>query len=338
MGKGKEIVKLDEILKSLFSTSNQVLVNFINAIFEEDFSHNEVKISIGNNEFSLENSNYDIVRGDLFLQLSEIEMKDSQHQYHVEFQTRNDTSMAIRMFEYGFNKAREVGKLNNKQNVLILPKQVVMFIEKNENIQDKLKLTIVSPNGDTLNYEISTVRYWEYGYEELVEEKLYILLPLQIFKFRKELEKVYKSDKKDTKERLTKILEEAKEMAYTLSKQSKSLYEDKELFDEDLHKIFLSIQNLIVYLNRKYGDDDKIEKDVNRMTKSLYDPLVKEKGKIEGKIESIMVILQEKFNLSLEDTDKIAKKIKNVKDLDRINELFKESLKCTDLEEFIKKM
>ena len=37
MNKTKEKVKLDEILKYLFSTSNKVLVKLLNAIFEEDF-------------------------------------------------------------------------------------------------------------------------------------------------------------------------------------------------------------------------------------------------------------------------------------------------------------
>ena len=51
MNKTKEKVKLDEILKYLFSTSNKVLVKLLNAIFEEDFKEYEVNLTVSNNEF-----------------------------------------------------------------------------------------------------------------------------------------------------------------------------------------------------------------------------------------------------------------------------------------------
>lgn len=93
MQQDKEAVKLDEILKSLISTSKQVLVNFINTIFQEEFSDRDVDITIGNNEFSLENSHYDIVRGDLFLQLTGEKQKAAN--YHIEFQTKIEIKRGI---------------------------------------------------------------------------------------------------------------------------------------------------------------------------------------------------------------------------------------------------
>ena len=52
----------------------------------------------------------------------------------------------------------------------------------------------------------------------------------------------------------------------------------------DFHSMLLAIQNLIEYLNRNYIDDENLEKEVNIMTKSLYDPEVEKKG-IEKCIE-----------------------------------------------------
>ena len=48
--------------------------------------------------------------------------------------------------------------------------------------------------------------------------------------------------------------------------------------------MLLAIQNLIEYLNRNYIDDENLEKEMNIMTKSLYDPEV-EKKRIEKGIE-----------------------------------------------------
>ena len=46
--------------------------------------------------------------------------------------------------------------------------------------------------------------------------------------------------------------------------------------------MLLAIQNLIEYLNRNYIDDENLEKEVNIMTKSLYDPEVEKKGIEKG--------------------------------------------------------
>ncbi|MEG1001621.1 MAG: hypothetical protein RR324_03215 [Cellulosilyticaceae bacterium] len=51
MNETKEKVKLDQVLKFLFSTSNKVLVNLLNGIFEEKFDVNEVDLVVSNNEF-----------------------------------------------------------------------------------------------------------------------------------------------------------------------------------------------------------------------------------------------------------------------------------------------
>ena len=50
----------------------------------------------------------------------------------------------------------------------------------------------------------------------------------------------------------------------------------------DFHSMLLAIQNLIEYLNRNYIDDENLEKEVNIMTKSLYDPEVEKKGIKKG--------------------------------------------------------
>ena len=52
----------------------------------------------------------------------------------------------------------------------------------------------------------------------------------------------------------------------------------------DFHSMLLAIKIFIEYLNRNYIDDANLEKEVNIMTKSLYDPEVEKKG-IEKGIE-----------------------------------------------------
>ena len=54
------------------------------------------------------------------------------------------------------------------------------------------------------------------------------------------------------------------------------LEDNHEILGEDFYKILLAINNLIEYLNKNYFNDDRLEEEVNIMTKTLYDPDKKE--------------------------------------------------------------
>ena len=98
-------IKLDEILKSLFAVSKKVLITMMNSLFKENFDVKMTEITFENNEFV--SDDYDIIRGDLFLKISK---GNKPYHYHIELQTKNDATMVIRMFEYGFKEAKELTK------------------------------------------------------------------------------------------------------------------------------------------------------------------------------------------------------------------------------------
>ena len=92
----KEKVKLDQVLKFLFSTSNKVLINLLNGVFEENFNVDEVSLTVSNNEF-IEDT-LDVLRGDMFFRISHDESKKVS--YHLEFQTKNDSTMVVRRMKF----------------------------------------------------------------------------------------------------------------------------------------------------------------------------------------------------------------------------------------------
>ena len=270
-------VKLDEVLKSLFNVSKKVLVEIMNSLFHEDYDIDNTEVTFENNEFVTDD--YDIIRGDLFLKISN---DNKPYHYHIELQTKNDKTMVIRMFEYGFRKGKEnanEGKDNIKR--LYFPKQKVIFFEENKNIEDSLKLIIVFGDDKEFLYEVDVMKYWEYNDEDLIQRKMYPLIPLQLFNLRKKLHLAKKKNDINTIKELSVV---ARNLAEKLANESKELFEQDEILGEDFHSMLLAIQNLIEYLNRNYIDDENLEKEVNIMTKSLYDPEVEKKG-IEKGIE-----------------------------------------------------
>lgn len=195
--------------------------------------------------------------------------------------------MVVRMFEYGFRKGKEQSKENKKVDndkeirTIYFPRQKVIFFEENKNIKDILNLRIVFPDNQEVNYVVDVMKYWEYTDEELMEKKMYPLIPLQLFSLRKELEK---AQNKNDIEKINQLSYIARKLANKLAKESAMLFDEDEIFGEDFHKMLLAIQNLIEYLNRNYLNDINIEEEVITMTKTLYDPEVEKRG-IEKGIE-----------------------------------------------------
>ncbi len=107
--------------------------------------------------------------------------------------------------------------------------------------------------------------------------------------------------------------------------------------------MLLAIQNLIEYLNRNFIKDEILENEVNRMTKTLYDPEVEkrgiekgiEKGINKGKAELLIKLLLKKFknlpaeyedkimNLPINAIDKIGMDIFDINSVEELEEYFK---------------
>jgi len=283
-----ERVKLDEILKSLFTTSNKVLVNMMNSLFKENFDVEVTKVNFGKNELDIVTDDYNIIKGDIFLKMFTEDV--SQH-YHIELQTRNDTTMIIRMLEYGFGKAKELQKYENKDGeeiVLYIPKQLVIFIEQNKNIQDILKIKLVFPDSQQVKYTVPVIKYWEYDDKKLIEQKMYPLLPLQIFKLRYTLETLRRR-KGDHKQEQIDIIYKAKELTKIIGEEATKLFDVGEINGDDFDRILLANAALFEYLNNRYTQIEELNKEVQTTMKTLYDPAVEkrgeERGEMKGKIE-----------------------------------------------------
>lgn len=238
----KEKVKLDQVLKFLFATSNKVLLHLLNGVFDENYKEDEVTIKVSNNEFV--EDTLDILRGDMFFQpidktSGKVNLKVN---YHLEFQTKNDSTMVIRMFEYGFNKAKENIEASNTVQTLYFPRQRVIFFEKNKNIKDVLEMNVVFPDGNTFKYTVPVMKYWNYTDKDLIMKKMYPLLPLQLFSLKQDLEK---ATRKNNIIKLKTLSKTARDLAKTLAYESKDLLDKNEIAGEDFHKFLLAIQNLI---------------------------------------------------------------------------------------------
>lgn len=67
---------------------------------------------------------------------------------------------------------------DREETIISIPKQLVIYIEEHKNIGDELKLRIVFPDGDEKQHIVPVMKYWQYKTSELLEKRLYPLLPV----------------------------------------------------------------------------------------------------------------------------------------------------------------
>lgn len=104
---------------------------------------------------------------------------------------------------------------------------------------------------------------------------MYNLLPLVIFNHRKILRKIA-ANKDMLEEEKKQLLEEINRLSHEIDRH-RAEYEG-----EDIHKIALAITNISEYLNSKYIKDEHFGEEVFLMTKTLYDPIVEQRGEQRG--------------------------------------------------------
>jgi hypothetical protein len=310
----------------------------LNSLFEENFDLENTKISISNNEFVTEELS--ILRGDLFLTVSGTKKPEPYH-YHIEFQTLNDATMVIRMFEYGFKKARELARYDNGgETILIIPRQLVIFIEQNNNIKDELKLKIIFPDTEEIIYTVPVMKYWEYDHKDLLKRKLYPLLPLQVFKLRYKMEQI-KGKQTGSKQSLIETILEAKQIAEEVALEGKHLYDSNEINGDDLHKILLAIESIFAYLNNKYTKISILNEEVYKMAKTLYDPAVEqrgiEKGIEKGLKEGILDLLMEKDDYHLL-SKVLAKKLDTQTETETLKKILKKAARTPSVKHLLEEL
>lgn len=270
----KENIKLDEILKMLFSVSKSLTIKIVNYFFNEHFDENQdYKIEFTNTEST--NVNLEQLRADFFIKIGKVPS------FHFEFQLSHTKGMVLRMFEYGYREALKYAEEEKGIKTLHFPKQAVLYLEKGKSIPDELKLKLVFPitekGEQSIIYKTIVKKAWEIDKEEKIDKGLYSLLPLEIFKLRKKVEKTKTADKEKFSRLSKQILNATIEIIDTAT----AFINEEKITEEDYTKIIESTTYLFEYFSRNYADL-KLSKEVSEVEEYIYT-----RGKREGKEEGI---------------------------------------------------
>ena len=140
------------------------------------------------------------------------------------------------------------------------------------------------PKAVIINFKVKVLKYWDYDLQRLYDENMYLLYPLQIFKLRKDMEIIKNSKKSEQFKKVElkllsiKLLETIKKTLVAIDKA----YEDGKIELTNYDEMTTVIENLNSYLLDRYNLDLNIEKEVEHMVKSFYDPNVERRGLEKG--------------------------------------------------------
>ncbi len=309
----KENIRLDAILKLLFMVSDPLVIKMINYFFNERFDERQkLKVHFKNTESVDEDMN--LKRADF---LVDIDIKKFPC-YHIEFQLNPSPGMSLRMFQYGYREATGQHPVPDEDpKTVCFPKQMVLYLEKRKRIPDDMKLKVIFPLTDqgeqSIIYNVLVKKAWEITKEEKIEKGLYSLLPLEIFKLRKQVEKTKKNDK----EEFFKLSNQIKNATMMVAEIATKLCKEGKIQEEDHLRIIDATGHLFRYFSNNYADLE-LGEEVPHMLESICENY-KNQGMQEGIQKGIQKGMEKGERNALY---KVAKKmLKNRSDLNFIRQI-----------------
>lgn len=167
----------DRACKRCLSLSQKSTILFINGLYDKDYPPDSTVTY-----HWTEHQDQDL-RRTLADTIITINHQDS---YHVEIQMYPDQEIVMRVFEYGYHHA-----VTNRRgkDILLFPSPKILYLYEDGNAPAFHELTIHFGDQGTFVYRIPVFSYLKMDPEELNRRKLVVLIPFQLLRLRKAIEK-----------------------------------------------------------------------------------------------------------------------------------------------------
>ena len=207
--------------------------------------------------------------------------------YHIELQSTEDQTMAIRMIQYDFAIAAGRAEKSGSTYKIRFPESCVVYLRNNKNRPDKHRVLVEFPNGKSITYESRIINVQDYTSDEIFEKKLLLFLPYYIMRYQKEFAKI-----EESKERLDAFLKELESIRKRLERET--VKKNKALLYKDLTKLMTDISDYLL------ANQNKMRKEVQKTMGGEILELPSEKlikkakreGRQEGTIKTLVSLVK----------------------------------------------
>lgn len=106
--------------------------------------------------------------------------------FHFECQSRNDSTMSLRMFMYDAAVAMEHATLIDGEYYIDFPDSVVVYLRHNRNTPDEHFANVRFSDGTVVRYKTRVIKVQNFTSDEMFANKLLIFLPFYIMRYEKD--------------------------------------------------------------------------------------------------------------------------------------------------------
>lgn len=230
----------DDVFRTMVEKMTYLLVPLINEVFHTSYPK-DVKIVHLRNEHQLED-------GEL---ITDAQLLIGDKVYHIECQSTDDTTMAIRMFEYDFAIALESRRRVGRKFYMEFPRSCVIYLRSTKNTPDVEEVELLLPDGQVCVYRVPTVKVERYTKDSIFEKNLLMLLPFYVMRYEESAHIIGEDS-----EKLRRLLNEYETIRMNLEKEL-SMSGRSDLYT-DLNRLIVRISD---YIFRK---EEKIKKKKSR--------------------------------------------------------------------------
>ena len=248
----------DDVFRTMIEKMPYLAVPLINEVFHTSYPE-DVKITQLRNEHQQKNG--EIITDSCLL--------IGKKMYHIECQSTDDTTMAIRMIEYDFAIAVENAEKQGRRYRIEFPRSCVLFLRSSGNTPDYLEADVIFPDGKTHVYSIPAIKMADYTKDHIFEKNLLMLLPFYIMRYEKK-----KHDMRKNLELLQILLDEYDEIRINL---------EKELTETGKAELYTNLTKLIVKIaDHIFEKEENIRKGIGDVMGGKVLELESERLKAEG--------------------------------------------------------
>ncbi len=248
----------DDVFRTMIEKMPYLAVPLINEVFHTSYPE-DVKITQLRNEHQQKDG--EIITDSCLL--------IGKKMYHIECQSTDDTTMAIRMIEYDVAIAVENAEKQGRRYRIEFPRSCVLFLRSSGNTPDYLEADVIFPDGKTHVYSIPAIKMADYTKDHIFEKNLLMLLPFYIMRYEKK-----KHDMRKNLELLQILLDEYDEIRINL---------EKELTETGKAELYTNLTKLIVKIaDHIFEKEEDIRKGIGDIMGGKVLELESERLKAEG--------------------------------------------------------
>lgn len=229
----------DKVYKTMLHDRPKWIIPMINEVFHEQYKGEE-RIEFLEGTHYIKDVDGKLVERatDSFFKV----MDDREKAFHLEAQSTPDTTMVQRVYEYDSAIAYKYRSMDGGDMTVQFPPSAVIFLRQTKTTPDVMRIVVKTSHGAAIQ-EVAVMKLRNYTLEEILEKKLFILIPFYIFVYENDFILYNGSEV---------LMKELKVTFYGIANYLNELVENKELDAYDRYFLINMTVKVVENLAEKY--------------------------------------------------------------------------------------